>query len=498
MKKIIIAAAAAATIAISPLASFAAEKPVLSVPAASGDVQLSEGRWTELAARYPIPSVSGDIKNAPTPEILSSWWDSLGDETLTQLIRTALENNRDLASARSRVTEARYALGISKAALLPWLDSTNFWSKSRTPVEAGGSGRSGEMYKLGIDASWEIDIFGGRRQTVKASMATLEAQYAALNSAWVSLSSEVAVNYISLRTLQQRLIIAKDNLALQQDTLNMLQSRYDAGLSNALALSQAQYTLEQTRSSIPPIETNIEATKNGLAVLTGLVPGALEETLREAQPIPQADMSVMVGIPANALRQRPDIRAAERRLVAQIARKKSAQADLWPKFYLVGSIGTESLTSGSLFEGPNKLYSFGPQITFPIFHWGAIRKNIKVQRERQAQALNTYEQTVITAVSEVRNAITAALQERQRNASLKTGVEAARTALDVANDQYRNGLVDFNNVISAQRALLSLSELYVNSSGQITTDAVQLFKALGGGWAPISAEYSQEEETAKK
>lgn len=498
MKKMIIAAAAAATIAISPLASFAAEKPVFSVPAASGDVQLSEGRWTELATRYPIPSVSGDIKNAPAPEVLASWWDSLGDEILTNLIKTALENNRDLASARSRVTEARLSLGISKAALLPWLDSTNFWSKSRTPVDAGGSGRSGEMYKLGIDASWEIDIFGGRRQTVKAGMATLEAQYAALNSAWVSLSSEVAVNYISLRTLQQRLQIARNNLALQQDTLEMLQSRYDAGLSNALALSQAQYTLEQTKSSIPPLETNIEALKNGLALLTGLVPGALEETLSAVKPIPQADISVMVGIPANALRQRPDIRAAERALVAQIARKKSAQADLWPKFYLVGSIGTEAISSGSLFEGPNKLYSFGPQITFPIFHWGAIRRNIKVQRERQVQALNNYEQTVIMAVGEVRNAITAVLQERQRRVSLKAGVDAAQTALDVANDQYRNGLVDFNNVISAQRALLSLSEMYADSSGQITTNAVQLFKALGGGWAPISAEYSQEVETAKK
>ena len=172
-----------------------------------------------------------------------------------------------------------------------------------------------------------------------------------------------------------------------------------------------------------------------------------------------------------------------------IARKKSAKADLWPKFYLLGSIGTEALDTGSLFEGPNKAYSFGPKIIWPIFHGGAIRNNIKVQTAREEQYLAAYEQTVLKAVAEVRNALVSGIEERERNEALKRGVEAAQTALDVANDKYLNGLTDFNNVINAQRSLLVLSEAFAVSEGQITSDTVRLFKALGGGWAPLSDEY---------
>lgn len=453
------------------------------------DTELSEGKWIEMAHRYPISAVSGDVLSCPDPEILAKWWESLNDEILTQLVEWSLQSNRDLASARSKVTEARAALGINKAALLPWLDNTDYWYNARTPVETGGSGKDIDLYRLGIDASWEIDIFGGKREGVKAGAASLEAQYASLHAAWVSLSAEVALNYLTLRTLQERLLIAESNLALQEDTLDMLQSRVDAGLSDYLALNQSKYTLEQTKAEIPPIQNNIEEVKNNLAVLTGRVPGSLDQMLSERKPLPKLDQKMMTGIPANSIRQRPDIFAAERQLVAQIARKKSAKADLWPKFYLLGSIGTEALDSGSLFEGPNKAYSFGPKIVWPIFHAGAIRNNIKVQTARQEQYLAAYEQTVLKAVAEVRNALSSGIEERKRNDALRRGRDAAQVALEVANDKYRNGLTDFNNVINAQRALLALSEATAISDGQITSDSVKLFKALGGGWAPISEEY---------
>lgn len=455
----------------------------------SADIELTEGKWVEMSQRFPIPSMSIEAVSEPDPEMLAKWWESLNDEILTQLVEWSLESNRDLASARSKVTEARAALGINKAALLPWLDNTDYWYNSRTPVQTGGKGKGIDIYRLGIDASWEIDIFGGRRETVKAGAASLEAQYASLHAAWVSLSAEVALNYLTLRTLQERLFIAEKNLLLQEETLEMLQSRVDAGLSDHLALSQSKYTLEQTKAEIPPIQKSIEEVKNSLAILTGRVPGSLDQMLSERKPLPKLDQEMMTGIPANSIRQRPDIFAAERQLAAQIARKKSARADLWPKFYLLGSIGTEGLDTGSLFEGPNKAYSFGPKIVWPIFHAGAIRNNIKVHTARQEQYLAAYEQTVLKAVAEVRNALTAGIEERKRNEALRRGTEAAQTALDVANDKYRNGLTDFNNVINAQRALLSLSEATVISDGQITSDTVMLFKALGGGWAPISEEY---------
>lgn len=477
------------TIIISILVLFTACASFAHAATDPGDPELVQGKWIEIAHRYPIPAVSADRMSEPDPEMLSKWWESLNDELLTQLIGWALESNRDIESARSKVTEARAALGINKAALLPWLDNTDYWYNNRTPVETGGAGKGIDIYRLGIDASWEIDIFGGRRQSIKAGTASLEAQYASLHAAWVSLSAEVTLNYLTLRTLQERLLIAERNLALQEETLEMLQSRLDAGLSDHLALSQSKYTLEQTRAEIPPIRKSIEETKNNLGVLTGRVPGSLGEMLDVFKPLPKTDQRMMVGIPANSIRQRPDIFAAERQLAAQIARKKSAKADLWPKFYLLGSIGTEALDTGSLFEGPNKAYSFGPKITWPIFHGGAIRNNIKVQTAREEQYLAAYEQTVLKAVAEVRNALVSGIEERERNEALKRGVEAAQTALDVANDKYRNGLTDFNNVINAQRALLMLSEAFAVSEGQITSDTVRLFKALGGGWAPLSDEY---------
>ena len=464
----------------------------------SADIRLKEVSWTELAGAYPIPAVSPDISPALTPERLASWWDAFGDPQMTALVKRSLENNRTLAAARARVTEARASLGVSRAALLPWLGSTDFWNNGRTPVEAGGSGNGGSLYKLGLDASWEIDVFGGQRAKVEAQRATLEAQYAALYSAWTSLAAETAMDYISLRTLQERLAIAGYNLGLQKSTVELQQSKVDSGLSDSLALKQAQYTMEQTKAMIPNIEAAIEQTMNALAVLTGEIPGTLEEELAPKKPIPRLDGREYIGIPANAIRQRPDIRQAERLLVAQLARKKSAQADLWPKFYLTGSIGTEAGNWGSLFGGPAKLYSFMPQISWPIFHAGAIRNNIKAQGAIAEQLLASYEQTVLSAVGEVRDSLSSNVKEYERSESLRRGVEAAQAALDVANDKYANGLVDFTNVINAQRSLTSLSEEYVISQGQISANAVALFKALGGGWQPMEEAERALAEAAKK
>lgn len=465
----------------------------------SKDAELSAGDWTVMAKRYPNPYASADAAEAPTPEMLASWWDSLGDETLTELIMLALNNNRDLVSARSRVTEARAALGISKSAVLPWLDNKDSWSRVKTSANSTGTGQTVSVYRLGLDAAWEIDIFGGRRQDIKASTATLEAQYAALHNSWVSLSSEVAVNYLSLRTLQERLRIAEANLVLQEDNLGMLQSQYDSGLADALALSQARYIYEQTKASIPTIRTSIEQSLNALSILTGTVPGSLELVLGEYKPLPVPNGAEnLVGIPADYLRQRPDIRMAERQFIAQVARTKSARADMWPKITFVGSIGLEALSSGSIFSGASKAFSFGPAITLPIFHAGAIRNNIRVQTARQEQSLAAYEQTVLGAVAEVRNSLTANAQERLRNESLRAGVEAAQTAYDVANDKYKNGLTDFYNVIDAQRSLLSLQEALAISDGQVLSNLVGLYKALGGGWAPIVAENNPDLPQVKK
>ena len=463
--------------------------PAASEPL-SGDVELDRGEWTTLAQRYPLPYRGpSETPEAPSPEILAHWWDFLGDATLTELVEASLESNRDIVSARAKFAEARAALGIDKSALLPWLDGAATMSRSQTGEDATPNRAQigpHDAYRLGIDASWELDITGGQTQKIRARAADLQAQYGALHSAWVRLASEVALNYASLRTLQKRLIVAQKNLTLQMATVELLQSQYDSGLADELPLSQARYTMESTRSVIPPLRTALEATMNRLAVLVGQVPGSLAEGLSDYRPLPRPDLSVLVGIPANALRQRPDIYAAERRLAAQMARKKAAQTDFWPKLNLFGSVGLESLSSARGLSASDGFgFSFGPRLSWPIFHGSAIRDNIRVQTARQEQALADYEQVVLQAVAEVRDALTAEAQERQRNLSLSRGVDGARTAREVAEDRYIQGLTDFNNVIIAQSALLNLEEQYAISEGEMLSNVIRLFKALGGGWAPL-------------
>ncbi|MDR3353552.1 MAG: efflux transporter outer membrane subunit [Synergistaceae bacterium] len=458
--------------------------------AVSADLEL-DAAWTELARRYANTYASDGINAAPSAETLGEWWNVLGDDRLTRLILTSLHNNRDLRAAAARVTEARAALGISRSARLPWLDSVDSWTRSESSENSANRGAQMEITRLGIDASWEIDIFGGLKEKDRAAAATLESEHAAMHAAWVALSSEVALNYLSLRTLQERLEIVRKNLALQEETIDMLRSLHDAGLRDALALNQARYAAEQTRAGIPTLQAGIEAAMNGLAILAGVLPGSLEDILAAPGSLPEPSAVNLVGIPADSLRQRPDIRAAERALAAQVSRKKSAELDLLPKFTLMGSIGLESLSAGNIFSGDSFGFSFGPRITLPIFHGESIRRNIQVQAAREEQLLASYEGTVLAAVAEVRDALAANAQELERGKSLASGIEAARDALAVASDRYRSGLSDFSNVIGAQQALLSLEDQYTISRGQMTSNVVRLFKALGGGWAPL---YSSDEE----
>ena len=450
--------------------------------------ELNQYKWTELSSKYENSYFDNKVQNNLSLDTLANWWLILEDDTLTQLINLSLNNNKSLQEVRARVNEARAALGISQAELLPWLDSNNGWERKKTSDNSPNPSGIANAYKLGIDASWEIDIFGGNQYKVEAATADLQTQHAQLHSAWVTLTSEVAINYLSLRTLQERLSIAEANLALQEDTVQLLQSKYNNGLIDGLALNQAKYTASQTKSTIPTIKISIEETLNNLAVLTGQLPGSLEKSLIEKKSLPNINEMIYVGIPAETLRQRPDIQAAEYQLEAQIARTKSARADLKPKLILFGSIGLESISSGSLLSAGSKGFSIGPQISFPIFHAGAIRKNIKVQSAREEQYLAAYENTILNAVAEVRNALTAINQETEKNISLEEGVQTASLALEISQEKYNNGLIDFQNVLDAQRALLSLEDQYAVSKGQKISNLVGLFKALGGGWEPLTSE----------
>ncbi|MCU0858785.1 MAG: efflux RND transporter permease subunit, partial [Pontiellaceae bacterium] len=368
-----------------------------------------------------------------TTEVPADWWTTLNDPELTALINETLENNRDLKSAVAAVRAARAQLGIARASYGPQIDAAGSFTRTKSGSEVSVmSLGERDIYRGGFDASWEIDIFGGTRRSVEAALADLAAQDAGRAAVQVSLAAETAQSYVMLRAGQQRLRVARENLALQQETFDLLQSRFNNGLIGELALQQARYNLESTRATLPLLETGVEKSLNALAVLTGALPGSLHDRLATAQEMPAAPLENVIGIPADLLRRRPDVHSAERKLAAETARIGKAKSNLYPKFTLIGSIGLESLSTETFTDAGNEFYSYGPGVRWAIFHIGSIRNSINVQKAVQEQALAAYEKTVLTAVQETRNALASFENEQRRVSALTAAVDAARTAEELA------------------------------------------------------------------
>jgi len=441
--------------------------------------------YTPVAPDAP-PEWHGELSGGLTAEqvdaaALSRWWTVLNDPLLESLETEAVQGNLSLKEAHGRVREARALRGISRTGLFPRLDGTAAATRIRAS-ENSGTGGEKELYAAGFDAGWELDIFGGVRRKVEAADADLAASQESLRDVLVSLTAEVGLNYVEVRTYQARLATAGENLKDQQQTYDLNKSRYDAGLIDELAVQQSLYNLERTRSQIPPLEIGLAAAMNRLAVLLGEKPGSLETKLASPAPVPAAPVSVAVGVPADALRRRPDIRRAERELAAQTARIGAATADLYPKFRLAGSIGLESLTADKLPEWASRVYRVGPAVSWNIFDAGAIRRNIEVQNARQEQALVRYQAAVLRALAEVENSLVAFVKEQDHRHALTRAAEAAAMAKRTALDLYQAGLVDFTDVLDAQRSLLAAEDELVQSTGAVTAGLVRLYKALGGGW----------------
>lgn len=423
---------------------------------------------------------------AATNSIASAfWWERLNDPILTDLVRRSLATNRDIRVAEARLRQTRAQLGIARAAFLPGLDGSAHYSRfgqsdNGAIYSFGNIDRS--QYAAGFDAVWELDIFGGKFRKVESAIATYQSYEAARDAVMVSLAAEVATVYLSYRTAQQRLLAANTNVGLQSNTLVLVQSQYKSGLASELPVQQASYNLQTTLATVPGVESDIEAYANALAVLTGQFPGELQVLLKEAKDIPSVQPIQFEGIPAETIRNRPDIRAAERQVAAAVAEIGVAESDLYPKFALNGSVGLESLKWSNFTGHDSMAYSFGPQASWAIFRGGSIRNNIKAKTAVQEEILAAYESAVLSAVREVRDALMAYQKEQQRHDSLLSAVESARKAVVLSENLYKNGMVDFSNVLDSQRSLSGLSESEVISRGTVSTRFVQLYKALGGGW----------------
>ena len=428
---------------------------------------------------------NGLQKDAVNKEDLAEWWKNLNDPILTKLIRKAINGNLDLAMARATLQEARARRGLAESDQFPTLDAGGSISKGKASKDTGSPSttKTHELYHAGFDASWELDVFGGVRRAVQAAQADLEAQKENLRDVLVSICAEVALNYVEVRTYQTRLDIARENIRIQEKTKGITSSLREAGLGTELAVQQASYNLSSTRSRIPSLRSGLQAAQNRLAVITGENPGALDKMLAKQKPIPTVEPKVAVGVPAETLRRRPDVRRAERQLAAQTARIGEAKSDLFPKFRLLGSVGLETIEhEPEFFHTDYSFWSIGPSVSWNIFDAGAIRRNIEIQTAKQKQKLINYEKTVLAALEETENALTRFAREQERVKELKDAVRSARKSEDLATGNYKAGLVDFINVLNAQKAALNFQEELALSKSTVTSNLISLYKALGGGW----------------
>ena len=422
---------------------------------------------------------------SPSAEELGEWWRRLDDPVLEGLVDRALRGGLDFREALLRVREARALRGVAAAERFPTLDAGASYQRvgqsQNSPV--GIFVPDSDLYAAGFDASWEIDLWGRVRRSVEAADADLRASVEDARDVAVTLAAETAVNYVELRAFQRRLDIARTNVSLQEETLELVRGRFEAGLVRERDVAQAATNVESTRSRVPELEVGLRAAENRLAVLLGLTPGALASELGESRPIPVAPPEVAVGVPADALRRRPDVRRAERVLAAETARIGVAEGELYPRLALLGNIGLVSSESSTLFEKASGVFTIGPSLRWNVFDAGRRRNEVEAQDARTEQAFVRWQRTVLSALEETENAMTSFAREHARRDALTAAAGQARLAVELAKSQYEEGLSDFQAVLDSERALADLEDDLARSDSTITTDLIRLYKALGGGFA---------------
>ncbi|WP_051822677.1 efflux transporter outer membrane subunit [Desulfonatronum thiodismutans] len=432
--------------------------------------------------------------HAAAADDLSQWWRGFGDPLLSELVEEALQVGPDLRGARAGLREARARRGVAAAEGFPSVTASGAASRAQASDETGGGTR--EMYSAGFDASWELDVFGGVRHGIEAAEADLEASQASLRAVHVSLAAEVALNYVEVCALRIRLGIARDNLASQSETLRLTEWRVQAGLDSSQDAEQARANMEQTRAQIPVLAANLAEAEHRLDILLGKPPGTLHARLAGADALPTLPDRVAVGIPADTLRQRPDVLAAERALAAQTARVGEAEAARYPSFRLSGSIGLEALTWGGLGNTGASTWSLLAGITAPVFDAGRLRAQVEIQDAKREQALVEYEKTVLSALRDVENALVAIVRNQERGEALSSAADAARAAALLARHRYGAGLIDFQSVLDTERTVLSVEDGLASTRADGVLALIRLYKALGGGWSPRAKDLSSGKENS--
>jgi NodT family efflux transporter outer membrane factor (OMF) lipoprotein len=447
----------------------------------------SPGEVVASAQSGTIPVAWQDAAPSAVNEAdLVAWWSQFGDATLTQLIEQGMIANNSLAAAEGRLRSARAALDVAQGARLPGVSARGSASHqeqidglSRQEI-IDGVYIDGQSYSVGIDASWEADIFGKLRGTAEAAAAGVRGSAASLYDVQRVITADIALNYVNLRDAQLRLELAQANLDIQRENLQIAEWRSQAGLGNALEVEQARTAVGQTTAALPVLRLNIATAIHAIDVLIGKPPGTSASLLMPLAPIPAPPAIISTGLPADLLQRRPDVLSAQWNLEAEVIRIGVAQADLYPALRLSGSIDTASDSIGDLFDA--SLGSLVAGVTAPIFQGGQIRARIEQQKGSADTALANYRSTVLTALLDVENALQSAKAAGEREAALLDAEASALVSLQLAEIRYRSGAVDFQTLLDTQRSVLTVQDSRASANAARSTAAIQLFKALGGGW----------------
>lgn len=427
---------------------------------------------------------NGDKRVAQAP-MSSLWWKAFNDPTLDKLIQLASEQNLPVQIAGLRILEARAQLGIAIGNLYPQ-QQEGFGEITGNKISSRFANLPIEHhfgnFNVGFDAAWELDFWGRFRRNIESTDASMIASVADYDDAIVSLTAEVARAYTTMRTFQVLIQLARENARIQRDGLQIAEARVRAGATSDLDVEQARTLLESTLADIPGLQASVQQATNALSTLTGQPPGSIEPLLAGPQKIPSAPKGVAVGLPAELLRRRPDIRAAELNAAAASAQIGVAKSDFYPRFFLFGEIGAQSSQAGYLLASGSLFYTVGPGFRWPIFNYGRIANNVRTQDARFQEAVVSYQNTVLTAAKEVEDALIGFLKAQETEAIVQRAVASAQRSVSLALTQYQAGAESYQRVVDTQRTLLQEMDRLAETRSTIATNLIAVNKALGGGW----------------
>jgi NodT family efflux transporter outer membrane factor (OMF) lipoprotein len=442
-------------------------------------------------SRPPAPVASewidyADPRVESQEQQLAAWWTVFNDPTLNTLVQTAYQQNLTLRVAGARVLEARAQLGIAAGSLFPQSQSA-FADYSRVKLSQSVANPTPAAWfsnwDAGLAASWELDFWGRYRRAIEAADASLDASIEDYDDVLVVLLSDVAANYVQYRTFEQRLEYARANAEIQRRSYQLASDKFENGATTERDVHQARQVLEETEALIPSLEIGKRQAANRLCVLLGIPPIDLELMLGEGMGVPVTPPGVVVGVPADLIRRRPDVRRAERQVAAQSALIGVAVSDLYPHISLVGTIGVEAEQFGDLFRTPASMIGdIGPSVRWDILNYGRLVNNVRVQDARFQQLAYAYQDQVLTAGREVEDAIIVFLRSQVQAEHLNASVIAAARTVEITNEQYNQGLIDFTPVYLFQTTLTEQQDELAVARGDIALGLIAVYRALGGGW----------------